>query len=182
MAIRELDLHPSTPCPAVRRVFTQALFKADGSLALDYVILGDMEAVALPEPVQPRRADELWRHTCLEAFLTVPGIPGYLEFNFSPSGEWAVYRFTGYREGMAPGELERPPSISVHREAGRLELNAAVHLAGLVDIPAGAAVHLGLTAVVEARDGAVAYWALAHPPGKPDFHAPQSFALTLTAP
>ena len=26
---------------------------------------------------------------------------GYYEFNFSPSGEWAAYRFSGYREGMA---------------------------------------------------------------------------------
>lgn len=182
MAIEELNLHPSTPCPAVNRVFAQALLKPDGRLALDYVIVGDMGAIALPEPATPRRADELWRHTCLEAFLAVPGTPGYLEFNFSPSGEWAVYRFAGYRAGMAPGELASPPVIAVQREAGRLELNAAVDLADLVDIAAGAEARLGLTAVIESRAGGVAYWALAHPPGKPDFHGPQGFALRLTAP
>ena len=31
-------------------------------------------------------------------------------------------------------------------------------------------------------DGGISYWALAHPPGKPDFHHPDSFALTLPPP
>jgi hypothetical protein len=33
--------------------------------------------------------------------------------------------------------------------------------------------------VVEDEAGAFAYWALKHPPGKPDFHHPDAFALVL---
>jgi len=40
---------------------------------------------------------------------------------------------------------------------------------------------LGLSAVIEEIDGTKSYWALAHPPGKPDFHHPDCFALTLPA-
>ena len=37
-------------------------------------------------------------------------------------------------------------------------------------------------AVIEAVDGSVSYWALAHPAGKPDFHHPDGFALQLPPP
>jgi hypothetical protein len=40
----------------------------------------------------------------------------------------------------------------------------------------------GLCAVIEERDARLSYWALAHPPGRPDFHHPACFAATLPAP
>jgi hypothetical protein len=33
--------------------------------------------------------------------------------------------------------------------------------------------------VIEERNGRKSYWALAHPPGEPDFHHPACFALEL---
>jgi hypothetical protein len=39
-----------------------------------------------------------------------------------------------------------------------------------------------VSAVVETLDGALSYWALRHPPGKPDFHHADSFALELRLP
>jgi hypothetical protein len=39
---------------------------------------------------------------------------------------------------------------------------------------------LGLSAVIEEKDGTKSYWALAHPPGdKPDFHHLDCFAVEL---
>jgi hypothetical protein len=38
---------------------------------------------------------------------------------------------------------------------------------------------LGLTAVVEAADGSLSYWALRHPVARPDFHHRDGFAQTL---
>ena len=38
---------------------------------------------------------------------------------------------------------------------------------------------LGISAVIEEQDGRLSYWALAHPPGKPDFHHRDCFALRL---
>lgn len=41
---------------------------------------------------------------------------------------------------------------------------------------------VGISAVIEELDGTKSYWALAHPPGKPDFHHPACFAGQLTPP
>ena len=38
---------------------------------------------------------------------------------------------------------------------------------------------LGLSAVCEARDGSLQYWALRHPAERPDFHDRRSFALAV---
>jgi hypothetical protein len=51
-----------------------------------------------------------------------------------------------------------------------------------VQVPAGEADwEVGLSAVIEAADGALSYWALRHPAGRPDFHHPDCFALDLPA-
>ena len=36
---------------------------------------------------------------------------------------------------------------------------------------------IGLSAIIEEEDGTISYWALAHPPGRPDFHHPDCLAL-----
>ena len=38
---------------------------------------------------------------------------------------------------------------------------------------------VGISAVMEEQDGTNSYWALRHPPGKPDFHHREAFALEL---
>src|SRR5215469_6591442 len=68
-------------------------------LRISYRLEGDLGRIRLPAPRAPRIASDLWRHTCFEAFIAVEGQPAYHEFNFSPSGEWAVFAFSGYREG-----------------------------------------------------------------------------------
>jgi hypothetical protein len=42
-----------------------------------------------------------------------------------------------------------------------------------------ASLALALSAVVEDEHGGLSYWALKHPPGKPDFHHPDLFVLHL---
>ncbi len=101
--------------------------------------------------------------------------PRYFELNFSPSGAWACYGFTGYREGMAPVDCFAPPAIEITSEQP-WTLRCAVRL------PAAATsqpMRIALAAVIEEADGRLCYWALRHPPGKPDFHAAEGFALTI---
>jgi hypothetical protein len=45
-----------------------------------------------------------------------------------------------------------------------------------------AALRVALSAVIEEEGGMLSYWALKHPPGKPDFHHPDAFALELEPP
>ena len=46
----------------------------------------------------------------------------------------------------------------------------------------GVKCRVAISAVIEEADGTKSYWALAHPPGKPDFHHADGFALQLPPP
>ena len=95
----ELVRHPESPSGAIRAISAQAVKTAEDRLALSYVFEGELSTVIIPPPGRARIGWKLWRRTCCEAFVRVPGEEAYYEFNFSPSGEWTVYRFSRYREG-----------------------------------------------------------------------------------
>jgi hypothetical protein len=69
----------------------------------------------------------------------------------------------------------------VESSGGRFELRAALALGRLPGLPGDAPWRLGLSAVIEEAGGGLSYWALAHPPGKADFHHSDCFALELPA-
>lgn len=148
-------------------------------LALIYTLEGAIAGLRLPAPGPPSRADDLWRHTCFEAFLTGRGLTGYYEFNFAPSTEWALYHFAAHREGMSVVEQAERPAIATRAGVDRFELKATIHLNRLSPVLTGGSLRLALTAVVEEADGRHSYWSLRHPPGRPDFHHPDGFALAL---
>lgn len=138
-------------------------------LWLRFIVEGDVERIDWPAKAEPGRADELWKHTCFEAFVATDD--GYCEFNLAPSDQWAAYRFDGYRQGMRPAEES---AVVLGLDGG----SDYVALEGRVDLPVGSR-RLALSAVLEMQDGAKTYWALAHPSDKPDFHHPDSFILDL---
>ena len=70
----------------------------------------------------------------------------------------------------------------MRRERGRLELDALVPLDSLSSSHRHDALRLALSAVLEADDGTLSYWALHHPPGSPDFHHANCFVLRLEGP
>jgi len=146
-------------------------------LSVSFVLEGSVAGILVPAPKPPAFAEGLWQHTCCELFVAHPASSGYHEFNFSPSGEWAAYAFARYRDGRssAAGALER--GIAVRTTADKLELDASIRLDRLA--PDQSKVSLGLSAVIEDREGTLSYWALAHPPGAPDFHHRLAFALEV---
>lgn len=161
--------HPDSPASPVMSVEVSVSPVGD-ALLLAFEARGAIARLALPTPAGGR-ADELWRHTCLEAFVGDAEGDGYLELNFAPSSQWAAYRFDGYRAGMAKANLPAP-AIRVAIGADRLKVAARV-------VVSAAGRRLALSAVFEDIDGAKSYWALTHPPGAPDFHHPSAFALSL---
>ena len=173
-----LHRHGDSQGTAATGVEVELTWRAPGKLALTYVMTGDIAALKLPSPAHAARTDELWRHTCLEAF--VGGGAGYYEFNLAPSSQWAAYGFDGYREGMFPVEPFGDPAISTEATVDRFTLRATLALDGLPDLRPDADWRLALTAVIEQRDGLKSYWALAHPAGRPDFHHADGFSQVLT--
>jgi hypothetical protein len=169
--------HPHTQASPVAAILVDVM--RDGStLSLDYTVTGGITDLLLPQPAVSTRADELWRHTCLEAFVRPVSGEAYVEINLSPSTRWALYSFTGYRQGVASPAVDAP-SIRVQAEPDLLTLSASVDLTGV--LPDDETWHLGLAAVMEERSGNKVYWALAHPSGPPDFHREDCFALQLPA-
>jgi len=177
---RLLVSHPDTSCEAVHRLAAQVSRPGPTALTLRYALGGDLKRLRIPPEGASHRADKLWQHTCFEAFVAAKGAAGYVEFNFAPSTQWAAYGFSAYRAGMTPAELAHPPRLGVRREHDLLVLEANLDLDTLPIMRASAVLRLALSAVIEDAQGRLSYWALRHPPGKPDFHHADGFVLTLT--
>ncbi len=174
-----LQPHPGESSRAALAFDVQAKRAADGSLCLVYRLEGDIMSLHLPEPAQPARKDELWRHTCFEAFVAGADPARYCEFNCSPSGEWAAYAFSGYRTGMVPLAAEAVAAVRWSRAEDLLGLELRLEPAVFIENGAHLPWRVGLGAVIEERAGVLSHWALYHPSAVPDFHHPAAFALEL---
>ena len=176
-----LRRHPDSRCIAATRIDVDVAQPSAGSLVLSYVVHGDIGALCLMPVSAPARGDELWRHTCFEAFVATAAGAAYYELNFAPSTQWAAYRFSGYRDGMRVATEMSVPRIEVRATPERYSLQASLELSALSGLRREAGWRLGLAAVTEDRRGGMSYWALAHPPGKADFHHRDCFAHELSA-
>ncbi len=165
--------HPQSLPRSVTRVTVEVTATDRDDVLLDFVIHGG-ELVVLPSSIGAERVDGLWATTCFELFLKPEGGSDYFEFNFSPSCQWAAYVFDDYRCGRRNLHLAVDPHLESDPERSR-ELSVDVDLSNLPDTPLG----MALCAVIEETDGTKSYWALAHPPGPPDFHDPDCFTATL---
>ena len=177
----DLRCHPSTRAEAVCAIQVLVCRSASAELRMTFRLDGDITRIRVPLPGVPRIGTQLWQHTCFEVFIAVEGQPSYHEFNFAPSGEWAVYAFNGYREGGPLANDTMRPHIAARSTGSRLELDALVRVDLLSAVHPHASLRIGLSAVVEACDG-LSYWAIHHPSDKPDFHNAAGFALLLGPP
>jgi hypothetical protein len=168
--------HPDHPPRSVRGVVVQWIEGAPG-LHLRYRVEGH-EALVIPPYAGSGRADGLWRTTCFELFLHGADGLDYVELNFSPSRRWAAYAFADYRSGMRELPLAREPVCESFAGERTFVLGVRLPVGDLPPLPWSAA----LAAVLEEADGTKSYWALAHAPGKPDFHHPACFTLALEPP
>lgn len=179
---RTLECHSSTPTTVVRCLDVQLKRAPLGRLAFTFSLEADLRQLRLPPLCPPHRADQLWQHTCFEAFVAATGTPAYYELNFAPSCEWAIYAFRRYRDRAPLSENVAAPALAVRQSGDRFELDAAVALDELSAAYVHSPLQLGLSAVIEEAGGILSYWALRHPPGKPDFHHPDAFTLPLSPP
>lgn len=171
--------HPSNP-PALPGLKVWANVEHPSVLAsvattnIWFGVGAPIDRFIIPDASEPRRADELWRTTCFEAFLRDGTGDAYREWNFAPSCDWAAYDFTGYREHMTQAEIDSPPYIRTEDNFTWWALGATIAVDAEIEW------QLGLSAVLEEKDGTKSYWALSHPnPDKPDFHDPDCFTAKL---
>jgi hypothetical protein len=183
-----LRCHKASRCDQIRAIQV-AIRRTIAALKLGFRLDGNLSCIRLGAPGDS--AVELWRHTCFELFIALEGQTAYYEFNFAPSRAWRAYAFRAYRDPY-PASFQnqlRPPSVDVKVTNERLELTARVSLNGQMAKcwdpplrPSHSPLCLGISAVIEHRDGALSYWALRHPADKPDFHHADGFSLRLEPP
>ena len=175
-----LHCHPASPASLPLNVAVSVGWTPEG-LRLAYTLSGNTAGLRIPATAKPGPADGLWQHTCLEAFVSAEGEAAYREFNFSPSGQWAAYRFAGERQRDATTAPDLP-APAIHRAITPTLLTLDVHLPRAA-LPASALhLELALCAVIEEPDGSLSYWALQHPCERPDFHHPAGRSLRLAFP
>ena len=175
---KHLICHADSVCKAVQAVQVKVESQPQGDLQLSYELTGDLAQIRIPEPKPPAAVDRLWEHSCFEVFVAAEGEANYHEFNFSPSGQWAAYAFSGYRI-RSSWTSSRRPSIRFVLTNEHLLLEALIAAADLPRNNTGKPLQLGLAAVIEADDGTCSYWALHHPEARPDFHHRAGFILSL---
>jgi hypothetical protein len=179
---RLLKRHSDSPCFSVAGAEVEISRPGANSLVLLYTLTGNMGDIRIPPVVSTARSDELWQHTCFEAFVRASSGAEYYEFNFAPSTQWAAYRFSSYRSGMRVAAEISAPSIKVQSKPDCFTLQASLDLNQLSSLPREVLWRLGLSALVEDMNDQKSYWALAYPPGKPDFHHLDCFAYELSPP
>jgi len=84
-----------------------------------------------------------------------------------------AYRAIGFREEVA---LQSLP-FSMYSNGEELGMDVAVDLTPI--IPAHAAIEVGISSIIQTKDGDATYWALSHADRQADFHVRESFLLKL---
>lgn len=175
-----LIAHPAHPPLAVRSVEADILFPSPGVAMIRYRIEG-IDELVMPAFSGRGKQDELWRTTCFELFAAGAG-SAYREFNFAPSGRWAVYDFEAPRTAMRDHNPTTMPEIAAQSGDRLLAVTVTLSARDLTGGEDAPFYRGGLCAVIEETGGVLSYWALAHGGDRPDFHDPACMTAPLAAP
>lgn len=177
MQTHQLLAHPDHPPLGITGVEGRIIGRDANWLRVRWWIEGSQQLV-VPAFAGKGRTDALWQTTCFELYLKPLGGEAYCELNLSPSERCNAYDFDGYRAGMRERPFPHEPECTIRQGSTFAIFDAAIPIAGLP----GEDCAMGLSAILEEQGGTISYWALAHPEGKPDFHAPACFTAALPAP
>jgi hypothetical protein len=144
------------------------------NLIIHYQIFGDFDKIKIPHREKnPTRQDDLWKDTCFECFLGVVNSLSYWEFNLSPSGNWNVYSFSNYREGMKREKAFSSLPFEFAKEADHLSVKMNISLKKIINNLQD--LEIAITLVIKDDQDTISYWALKHQGEQADFHRRDSF-------
>ena len=181
MQIQLSSFHQSLE--SVNVVFSLGMRRKKNLIELLYRIESDDENTGLDEFAweggEPERKNELWQKTCFELFWAREGMPSYFELNLSSTGEWNLYRFSAYREGMQEWGLQSVPLVRFDSRFRMVQLNAQILCRDFFhDFPPEMQ-NLNLdfqpAMVLKKKSGGLHYLAANHSLIKPDFHDRSKF-------
>ena len=157
---------------------TGKIIRDRNKLNLEYLLQGDLSTVIIPSPANtPTRKHQLWQTTCFEFFLGIDHAPKYWEFNLSPTGDWNIYRFTDYRQGMQEEIAFTSLPFDIRQQANFLNINLEINLDLIIDLNTD--LDIAISTVIKSSKEKISYWALTHPETKADFHNRDSFIIHI---
>ena len=157
---------------------TGKIIRDRNKLNLEYLLQGDLSTVIIPSPANtPTRKHQLWQTTCFEFFLGIDHAPKYWEFNLSPTGDWNIYRFTDYRQGMQEEIAFTSLPFDSRQQANFFKINLEINLDLIIDLNTD--LDIAISTVIKSSKEKISYWALTHPETKADFHNRDSFIIHI---
>jgi hypothetical protein len=145
-------------------------------ILLHYELLGNLNKLRIPDSGNvPKRQHELWQETCLEFFFGVKNSPQYWEVNLSPNGDWNIYHFENYRQGMEEEKAFSSLPFNIQQQDNALFLNVELDLNTLISWEQ--ILEIAISAVIKFQNNEITYWALTHPGSEADFHRRDSFII-----
>lgn len=124
-----------------------------------------------------RRKDDLWKQTCFEVFWNYQDSK-YLELNVTPEGQWNLYHFENYRNGMKVFENIQMLQMKSKRIGTNYDLEVSMNIPDMMFVDSGLKSQISATAVL-LTDLGTEYWAIHHAGPRPDFHLQESFVIPL---
>ncbi|MEL6160362.1 MAG: hypothetical protein AAFR18_14215 [Cyanobacteria bacterium J06627_32] len=199
MMTKQFWLKPFKPLSSVHSVdVVGRVLREKNQLTVSYEVLSDEKSAGCDNVLVP---GILWQTIGLNCFISPVGNSQYWEFDFSPqedwlssfftldedlstwsfkvcpNQDWSVYQFEGYRKGKQAVPMVSTVSYSM------LSTPRALHTSLKIDLDelllSDQMLRIGVSAVTCLKDQQMIHWALAHPETTPDFHHPDSFALSV---
>ncbi len=155
---------------------TGQLLVLDKGLEAAFFLKDPTNRVKKPKPVaspSPERANDLWKTTCFELFLSQAGSSDYYEINLSPDGKWNAYYFKSYRTPQPPAESTEISLQKIRWSEDTLRATFDFKNKNLLNLQWDCS----MTAVIETNSNQKFYFATSHEGEKPDFHLRKSFKL-----
>jgi hypothetical protein len=161
---------------------TGNIARNENLLIINYALTGDIAEVEIISPSEtPMRKNELWEHTCFEFFIGIKNSSCYWEFNLSPAGDWNVYSFDRYRQGMQEEVTFSTLPFSVHHSSDYFAIALDFDLDKIIphEQVTENILDVAIASVIKSKNSQVSYWALTHCAEEADFHQRSSFILDL---
>lgn len=137
----------------------------------------ELQVIVPLESANPTFKDSLYETTCFEFFWMWPSSKAgpqlpYVEWNFSPSLNWAVWGFDSYRvkSSLAVDRIFFPPRMQFDGRSMRVQLLARDDN---LDLTASSLVNVA--SVLHLKNQPRIYYSLKKNQGKPDFHETNLF-------
>ncbi len=148
---------------------------------LDYRIRGDIDRPRLPPQAASKFQDLLWSKPAWKRSSASPTATPTSNSTSRPRASGRCIDSKPIGKDVTSLNPLPPPRVIVRRHGEELEADIDIHLGAIPGLTAaeikGRELRLAVSAVMQSDQGVISYWALAHPPGKPDFHHRDGFAL-----